>query len=130
MKAKGKTIPFGFVLDELASVHPETRPLFGCTAVYVGEKIVFALRDKPGGDRDCGVWIATTKEHHASLKREMPSLRSITVFGTGESSWRILPKTATDFEESVLLACELVKRGDARVGTVPKAKKPKGAKES
>jgi hypothetical protein len=127
-KAKGKQIPFGFVLDELAPVDPQTRPMFGCTAVYVGDKIVFALRDKGGGDQDSGVWLATTKDHHASLAREMPNLRSITVFGSGESSWRVLPKTALDFEESVLHACDLVKKGDPRVGTIPKVKKPRRTK--
>ena len=48
------------MLDELAGVEPWTRPMFGCTAVYVEEKIVFILRDKK--DRDDGVWIATTKD--------------------------------------------------------------------
>ena len=58
---KTKAIPFEFVLDELAGVEPWRRPMFGCTTVYVEEKVVFILRDKK--DRDDGVWIATTKEH-------------------------------------------------------------------
>ena len=44
--------------------------MFGCTAVCVEEKIVFILRDKR---------IATTKELHVSLRRELPNLHSITV---------------------------------------------------
>jgi hypothetical protein len=124
-KPSAKKIPFAFVLDELDGLDPMTRPMFGCTAVYVGDKIVFALRDKRLDDHDSGVWIATTKEHHASLRREMPSLRSITVFGSGESSWQVVPKDALDFEESTILACALVRRGDPRIGTIPKAKKPK-----
>ena len=32
--------------------------------------------------------IATTKEHHVSLRRELPNLRSITVFGFGGSGWQ------------------------------------------
>ena len=115
---KTKAIPFEFVLDELAGVEPWTRPMFGCTAVYVEEKIVFILRDKK--DRGDGVWIATTKEHHISLRRELPNLRSITVFGVGESGWQVLPVDAEDFEESVLLACALVRAGDPRIGKVPK----------
>jgi hypothetical protein len=82
---KTKAIPFEFVLDELAGVDPWTRPMFGCTAVYVEERIVFILRDNK--DRDNGVWVATTKEHHASLRRELPNLRSIAVFGVGETGW-------------------------------------------
>ena len=120
---KTKAIPFEFVLDELAGVEPWTRPMFGCTAVYVEEKIVFILRDKDKKDRDDGVWIATTEEHHVSLRRELPNLRSITVFGVGESGWQVLPVDAEDFEESVLLACALVRTGDPRIGKVPKPRR-------
>src|ERR1700681_1853049 len=118
---KTKAIPFEFVLDELAGVEPWTRPMFGCTAVYVEEKVVFILRDKK--DRDDGVRIATTKEHPVSLRHELPNLRSITVFGVGESGWQVLPVDAEDFEKSVLLACALVRAGDPRIGKVPKLRK-------
>ena len=73
-----KKIPFEFVFDELAELSYWTRPMFGCTAIYVGEKIVLVLRYKPErNDGSNGVWVATTKEHHGSLRRELPSLRSI-----------------------------------------------------
>ena len=123
---KTKAIPFEFVLDELAGVDPWTRPMFGCTAVYVEERIVFALRNRK--DRDDGVWVATTKEHHASLRRELPNLRSISVFGIGETGWQVLPADTEDFEESVLLACALVRARDPRIGKVPKPRKAKSQK--
>jgi hypothetical protein len=44
------------------------------------------------------------------------------VFGTGESSWQVLPVDAPDFEEAALRACELIAARDPRIGTVPKAK--------
>jgi hypothetical protein len=122
---KKKSIPFEFVLDELADLDPWTRPMFGCTAVYVEEKIVFILRHKK--DADDGVWLATTKEHHESLRRELPNMRSITVFGTGVTGWQVLPSDADDFEESVLRATALVRAGDLRVGKVPKGKAPRKA---
>ena len=125
---KTKPIPFEFVLDELAGVEPWTRPMFGCTAVYVEERIVFILRDKK--DRDDGVWIATTKEHHVSLRRELPNLRSIAVFGVGETGWQLLPVDAEDFEESVVLACALVRAGDPRIGKVPKPRKKAAGRKS
>jgi len=123
---KTKAIPFAFVLDELAGIDPWTRPMFGCTAVYVGERIVFILRDKKDGDD--GVWVATTKEHHASLRSELPNLRSITMFGVGETGWQMLPVDAEDFEETVLLACALVRAGDPRIGKVPRPKRRAGRK--
>lgn len=124
MTARGaaKKVPFAFVLDELEALAPTTRPMFGCTAVYVGPRIVLILRDGRGADDD-GVWIATTADHHASLRAELPSMRSIRVFGPGESGWQVIPAEADAFEEEVLRVCELVRRADPRVGKVPRPKR-------
>jgi hypothetical protein len=118
-------VPFDFVLDAIAQLGPYTRPMFGCIAVYVEEKIVFVLRDRPSARRDNGVWVATTKEHHASLRAELPPLRSIGVLGSGVTGWQVLPLDADDFEQSVLRACALVVSGDPRIGKVPARRKPK-----
>ncbi|MFO0658774.1 MAG: hypothetical protein U0165_02925 [Polyangiaceae bacterium] len=123
VEKKKRVIPFAFALDELEEVGPETRLMFGTTAVYVGDKIVLALRDKD--DFDSGVWLATEKQHHESLLEEFPSMRSITLFGSDTSSWQVLPKSAADFESSVLRACELIRRGDERIGTIPQRKRRK-----
>ena len=120
---KQKPLPHPFVLDALEAAHPETRPMFGCIAVYVGEKIMLVLRDKAGADPDNGVWVATILEHHESLRRELPSLRSITVFGSGVTGWQVLPDDAPDFEESVLRVCEMILVGDPRVGKIPGERK-------
>lgn len=115
-------IPFSMVLDELAPLAPWTRPMFGCTAVYVGDKIVFILRERPSSPADNGVWLATTKEFHASLRAILPSLRSIEVLGAAVTGWQVLPAASEGFEEAVLLACGLVLAGDPRIGKIPKAK--------
>jgi len=117
-------IPFEFLLEELESLAPWTRPMFGCHAVYVEERIVFILRDKKSPRCDDGVWIATTREHHASLRREFPSLRSVQVLAGGaETGWQVLPAEADDFEDSVLRACALVRAGDPRIGKIPASRK-------
>jgi len=118
-----KSAPFEFVLDALAAISPWTRPMFGCLAVYVEEKIVLILRDKPSNRDDNGVWLATTKEHHESLRREFPNMRSIRVLGTKVTGWQLLPSDAADFEEAALRACELVLAKDPRVGKVPASKR-------
>jgi len=59
-----KTIPHAFVLDAIAAASPITRPMFGCLAVYVKEKIVLILRDRRDETADNGVWLATTEDHH------------------------------------------------------------------
>jgi hypothetical protein len=96
--------------------------MFGCLAVYVGEKIVLMLRNKTTEIQDNGVWIATTEEHHASLRREFPRMRSIQLFGGKISGWQVLPVDEPDFETAALRATELVLKQDLRIGKVPKAR--------
>ncbi|MFL6463587.1 MAG: hypothetical protein ACJ73N_04170 [Bryobacteraceae bacterium] len=115
-----KIIPHEFVLDALAPLSPETRPMFGCLAVYVEDKIVLALRNKCTETADNGVWLATSEEHHESLRGEFPNLRSIQVFGKEVTSWQVLAADTPDFEEAALRACELIAAGDPRIGKVPK----------
>jgi hypothetical protein len=125
-----KPVPHAFVLEALAPLTPRTHPMFGCLAIYVGdkvhekvqEKIVLILRDKRGQTADNGVWLATTEEHHQSLRREFPNLRSIQVLGKKVTGWQVLPADAEDFEQAALHACELVLAGDPRIGKVPGAR--------
>lgn len=97
--------------------------MFGCLAVYVGEKIMLVLRDKPSNPADNGVWLATTCEHHESLGREFPNMRSIRLLGKEVTGWQVLPVDSKDFESATLRACELIKVGDPRIGKVPGTKK-------
>lgn len=125
--ARRRAVPFDFVLTELDALGPWTRPMFGCVAVYVEDKIMFALRDKPDHPADNGVWLATAREHHASLRGELPSMRSISVLaGGGETGWQLVPADGASFEDEVLRACELVRGNDPRIGKVPKARRPRG----
>src|ERR1700674_1144891 len=120
-----KPIPHTFVLDAIATLSPYTRPMFGCLAIYVKDKIVLILRDKPTNTADNGVWLATTQEHHQSLRREFPNMRSIQVLGKAVTGWQVLPDDASDFESAALRACELVLAGDARIGKIPGARTSK-----
>lgn len=117
-----KVIPHEFVLEAIATVSPQTRPMFGCLAVYVEDKIVLILRDKRDQTADNGVWLATTEEHHESLRREFPNMRSIQVLGKKVTGWQVLPAAASDFEEAALRACELILARDPRIGKVPGAR--------
>jgi hypothetical protein len=122
-----KTIPHAFVLDALEPAAFETRPMFGSLAIYVREKIVMILRDRKH-DADNGVWLATTEAHHRSLRREFPSMRSISAFGEKVTGWQVLPADADDFEDAALHACELVVKGDPRIGKVPKPRPSRATK--
>jgi len=120
-----KPIPHAFVLDAISTLSPYTRPMFGCLAIYVKDKIVLILRDKPKSTADNGIWLATTQEHHQSLRREFPNMRSIQVLGKRVTGWQVLPVNAPDFESAALRACELVLAGDARIGKIPGARTSK-----
>lgn len=127
-----KPVPHEFVLDALAPLSPRTRPMFGCLAIYVEDKIVLILRekDKPDQTTDNGVWLATTEEHHQSLRRDFPSMRSIKVLGKKVTGWQVLPSDAEDFEEAALRSCELVLAGDPRIGKVPGARRAKPSEKA
>jgi hypothetical protein len=120
---KRKPIPYQFVLDAIASLSPQTRSMFGCLAVYIGSKIVFFLRDKPGASPDNGVWLATTEQHHESLHREFPNMRSIQLLGKKVTHWQVLPADAADFEEAALRAADLVIARDPRIGKIPNSRR-------
>jgi len=118
-----KRDPHEFVLEALSELEPRTNPMFGCLAVYVGEKIVLILRDKRDHTAaDDGVWLATSKNHHASLRRDFPNMRSIAVFGKEVTGWQVLPADSPDFEAAALRACELIAANDPRIGKVPQKK--------
>ncbi len=117
-----RAAPFQFVLDAIGELPVHTRSMFGCLAVYVADKIVLILRDRPTDKADNGVWLATTLQHHESLRGEFPNMRSIRVLGEKVTGWQILPAEAPDFEESALHACELILARDPRIGKVPKRK--------
>jgi hypothetical protein len=118
-----RPVPQQFVLEALAAAAPVTRPMFGCLAVYVEERIVLILRHKDGAPEDNGVWLATSREHHESLRGDFPGMRSIGVLGEPETNWQLLPEEAPDFEEAALHACRLVLARDPRIGRVPQRRK-------
>jgi len=118
-----KAVPYEFVLDAIAELPTETRSMFGCLAVYLGDKIVLILRDRRDYAADNGVWLATTEEHHRSLRSEFPNMRSIQQFGNVTTGWQVLPADAPDFEQAALRACELILARDPRIGKVPKSRR-------
>jgi len=118
-----KLVPHEFVLEALAPMAPTTRPMFGCLAVYVEEQIVLILRDRRDAQDDNGVWLATTAEHHASLQREFPRMRSIRLFGQPVTHWQLLPADAPDFEQAALRSCRLILARDPRIGKTPKRRR-------
>lgn len=119
-----KKIPFDFILDYLLPSGPTVKPMFGCHGVYIGEKIFLILRNGKDHPEANGIWIATSKEHHQSLKKEIPSLKTIDILsgGKGETHWQMISNETDDFEHSAARICAMILSGDQRIGKIPKRK--------
>jgi hypothetical protein len=122
-----RKVPFEFVIESLMPVHPRVKPMFGSFGVYVGEKIMLVLRNRESHEEANGVWLATSKEHHLSLKKDFPNMCSVYLLSDGkaETEWQMLQLSADDFESSVNKACEFILKGDERIGRIPKSRKKK-----
>ena len=114
--------PQGFVLEALADLEPTTRSMFGALAVYLGEKIIFLLRDNPKEAQANGVWIALATENGEALRSEFLNMQPVRILGKELRGWGLLAAKANDFEESALHACDLALKRDPRIGKVPKGK--------
>jgi len=80
------------------------------------------LRKTGKSDGLNGVFVATVKEHHQTLLKDVPALKSFTL-DTGEkyeSHWKFLAEEDDAFEKSAIRICELVSRGDKRIGKATK----------
>lgn len=118
--------PHAFVLEALAPLNPEVRRMFSGFAVYLGDLLVCMLRDSPKSARDNGVWLVlsdTTNPQDPAIKREFPSIRPIDLLGGKIGHWLLIPSDGPDFETEALHACDLMLRGDPRVGRIPASRR-------
>lgn len=115
--------PFQFVLEELVSLRPTIKRMFGFTYVYLDHQLLFALRASVKRSGTNGLWIFTTDEHLESLAREFPLLPRRQLWRSGKNCWIVLASRLEDFEEYAFKACELVLNGDQRVGRVTRGGK-------
>ena len=115
--------PFPFVLEELISIRPTIKRMFGFTSVYLDEKLLFSLRDSVKNPGTNGMWLYTTTDHVESLAREFPQLPKRQLWRSGKNAWVVLASRLEDFEEYAFKACELILKGDQRIGRVTRGKR-------
>jgi hypothetical protein len=109
-------VPFDFVLDYLPS-NILLKKMFGMHYIYQGKRILLILRKRGNEPELNGIWLATVRKHHESLKNDIPGFGVFTVKGyEQEGNWLFLRDKTDDFEENAIKACELISRGDPRVG--------------
>ena len=70
-----KPVPYEFVFDYLPA-NIVVKKMFGMHYIYLGKRIMFILRKQDAQSELNGIWIATSKEHHPSLKKDIPELGS------------------------------------------------------
>ena len=137
-KPKRKSPPYPFVLEALAPLHPEVRPMFSAHAVYTQDKLILWLRDSPKSSRDNGLWLVlsedgfsefalseTTGPSGKTLKKDFPSLREIELLSGQIQHWLLIPSDSPTFEQESLHACDLLLAHDPRLGRIPKSRQPK-----
>jgi hypothetical protein len=114
--SRQREIAYDFVLEQLEPASPTTRAMFGSTAVYLDERVVFILRNK--GDADDGVWFAYEPEREPEVLALLPSAARITRIPNARG-WRKLAAAHEDFESDVLRACRIAREVDSPLGKIP-----------
>lgn len=120
------SVAYEFVLELLAGLPISTRAMFGSTAVYVGEQVVFILRQR--GDGDDGVWLAFEPGREEEVQRALPRLARIDAL-PNVRNWRKLAASEPSFEDDVQEACALVRAGGL-LGKTPDRQKAKKARRT
>jgi hypothetical protein len=116
LQSPKRSIPFPFILDELLPLRPTIKKVFGFTHVYLDDKLLCSLRDAPTQTGTNGMWLYTTTEHADSLASEFSDLPRRQIWRSGKKAWVILASRLGNFEENAFKACELLLRGDQRIG--------------
>lgn len=130
-KTKRKSAPYPFILEALAPLEPEVRPMFSGFAVYAGDKILVMLRDSPKHPKDNGVWLVfseTANLDDPKTHRDFPSLRLIDLLGGKIAHWRLIPADSPTFESEALHVCDLLLKRDARFGRVPQSRQTRAVR--
>ena len=122
VKKLKKLPPYDFILEELGDHVTAVKPMFGAYGVYRDNQILMILRKKEKFDNDTGIWVGIPNEHVVSLKKEIPELKDLEMFGTGPTAWQVLRDNSEDFEELAFYICKLIKKRDPRIGRTPKAR--------
>lgn len=117
-----KFIPYDFIFDYLPQ-NVVTKPMFGMYYIYLNKKIVLILRKASRNLDMNGIWVATSKEHHQSLEKDIPTLADFVLDNgeTHDSDWRLIRHGHDDFEEAAIKVCGLIAHGDKRIGKETKA---------
>jgi hypothetical protein len=110
-------LPYDFVIRALYPVRPKVKKLLGGYGLYLNKKLILFLRDRVDINPEFnGVFVATVPEFFKELQQEIHTSRMEFDFDGSKDSWIFISEDLSDFEQKVTLACELIKKGDERIG--------------
>ena len=96
--------------------------MFGMHYIYWQKKIMMILRRRLNEPEFNGVWVATNKLHHDSLREPTYLELWPSSVGGNEQTWYLAGNSATGidaFEEAAIKVCELRSlHGDTRIGNL------------
>ncbi len=110
------TIPYSFTLQYLYPIRPRVQKMLGGYALFLEKKMLFFLRDKETQLEFNGVFVATQPEFFKDLQDEIHASKMEFDLDGSVDSWIFISEDLNDFEQKVKIACELVKKGDTRIG--------------
>ena len=112
-----KKIPYEFVTDILDGLDYRMQPMFGCQLIYLGNKMILLLRQREKEPQLNGVYVATLPEHYDNLRATLGLGDPPQLFSKNDKKeWLFLPEAHARFESAVVKACQLIKKGDRRIG--------------
>jgi hypothetical protein len=92
------------------------RKLFSFDAAYLDGRLYLAVAG--GKEPWNGMMVCTSREHHASLRKQFPQLAPHKVLG----KWLYLSQSHAEFESVAVDLAELVRKRDPRLGVESKAR--------
>ena len=120
MKFEDK-VPYPFVLDYLTGVDLVIKPMFGSYAIYATAKLCLfmikrnmPLKTPDDKELENGVYMATRTDCKTDLMKLFPGAQFQQL--KGEKAWIYFDENDTHFETYCASACELIAKGDARIG--------------
>ena len=124
-----KRPPFDFILEELDGIITAVKPMFGAYGLYRNEQILIILFKRDKHPNDNGIWFGIPSEYVEEIRKEIPQLHNLQLFGSGLTAWQVLRESDEQFEEVATHMCELIRKKDKRIGRTPKAKLKKAKKK-
>ncbi len=110
-------MPFDFLLNDLPA-GIIVKPAIGMFYIYFDRKIVLIFRETKKNPQHNGIWISTRREHHNSLKAEIPAISEFELGEGIDTAWLRLSDQHDDFESAAVRICQLVSKKDPRIGKV------------